>query len=262
MVFGGGKDVVAAVPTFTMLADYAIRNRGRVEWVALDGNMRLDLSRMESRVTDNTGAVYVCNPNNPTGTIVDPDDLRGFVSAVSRCTTVLVDEAYIDLTDEPQRNSMADQVKAGMNVIVSRTFSEVYGMAGLRVGYGLGRPDIISRLEQRRISIPNLLGTHAALASYGDDEFLARSREVVRTGIARAYRFFDEMSLRYLPIQGNFILFDTGRPSADFYHHMRDRNVLVAPMTEPLDSWVRVSIGRLEHMDVFVDAARSYFQKT
>ncbi len=122
LVFGAGKDVVSAMPTFTILADYAIRNGGRIEWVDLDSDMRVDLSAMEDRVADHTGVIYVCNPNNPTGTIVNPDDLRGFIRAVSQRATVLVDEAYIDLTDEPQKNSMVNQIKAGLNVVVSRTF--------------------------------------------------------------------------------------------------------------------------------------------
>ena len=94
------------------------------------------------------GVIYVCNPNNPNRYNCKSGDLRGFIRAVSQRATVLVDEAYIDLTDEPQKNSMVNQIKAGLNVVVSRTFSNVYGMAGLRIGYGLGRPDVIARLEQ------------------------------------------------------------------------------------------------------------------
>ena len=262
LVLGGGREVVSATPSFTMLADYVIRNAGRVQAVALDSELGIDLSAMADHVNERTGVVYICNPNNPTGAILNPAYLRSFIGAVSPRAAIIVDEAYIDFTDEPQQNSMVDQIKAGMNVVVSRTFSKVYGMAGLRIGYGLGRPDVINRLEQRRISIPNRLGVLAALASYEDKNFVASSREMVRSSIDQTYKFLDEMSLRYVPTQGNFIFFDTGRPAVDFYRHMRSRNVLVAPRPDYLETWARVSIGRSEDMDSFAEAARSFFQKT
>lgn len=262
LVFGGGKEVVSARPTFTMLTDYAVRNGARIEWVELDKDMRVDLVGMEQRVSESTGVVYICNPNNPTGGVVNSMDLRGFIDSVSARAPVVVDEAYIDFSDEPRKRSVVDLVRAGKNVVVSRTFSKAYGMAGLRVGYGLGRPDIIRRLEQRRISIPNRLGVRAALASHDDHEFLDHSRKMIRTGIVQTYSVFDELGLRYLPTQTNFIFFNAGVPARDFYRHMRAHKILVAPRTDYLDTWVRVSIGRAEHMDRFAEAARKLFKGT
>jgi histidinol-phosphate aminotransferase len=262
LVFGGGKEVVSARPTFTMLTDYAVRNGARIEWVELDGDMRVDLAGLEQKVSGNTGVVYVCNPNNPTGGTINSNDLRGFIDTVSARATVVVDEAYIEFSDEPRKRSVVDLVRAGKNVVVSRTFSKAYGMAGLRVGYGLGRPDIIRRLEQRRISIPNRLGVRAALASHNDQEFLDHSRKMIGIGIDQTYSVFDELGLQYLRTQANFIFFNAGRPARDFYRHMRANKILVAPRTDYLDTWVRVSIGRVEHMDRFAEAARKFFKQT
>ena len=262
LVFGAGKEVVCAYPTFTMLPDYAVRNGGKVEAVALNSDLGIDLFAMEERVNDRTGVVYVCNPNNPTGANLNSDDLRGFINIVSPRVAVIVDEAYIDFTEKPDLNSMVDRIRAGMNVVVSRTFSKAYGMAGLRIGYGLGRSDVIDRLEQRRVSNPNRLGVIAALASYKDEKFLSYSRKMIRAGIDRTYSFLNDIGLRYIPTQGNFILFDSGRPSIEFYRHMRSHNILIAPRTNYLETWVRVSIGRLEDMDLFAQVARQFFLKT
>jgi histidinol-phosphate aminotransferase len=130
----------------------------------------------------------------------------------------------------------------------------------LRIGYGLGRPDVIRRLEQRRISIPNRLGLRAALASYNDEAFLDHSRNMIRTGIGRTYSVLDELGLRYLPTQANFILFNVDKSARDFSRDMSARNIFVAPRTDHLDTWVRLSIGRSEHMDLFAEAIQDVFK--
>lgn len=258
---GNGKEIVAGMPTFTAMPQYASRSGGQVRWVDLTNNMRLDLAMMDTRVTERTGAVYVCNPNNPTGTVAEPDELRNFIEAVSQRTLVLVDEAYIDVVDDPERMAMVDQVKLGRNVLIARTFSKIHGLAGLRVGYGLARPDIIRRLEDLRVSIPNRIGLKAAIASYQDAEFLDYSRKMVRAVAGYTCSVFDKMKLKYTPTQANFVMFDTGRSGAEFATYMREKNILVNPVFEPYDSWCRVSMGRMEHMEAFAGAARGFFKK-
>lgn len=262
LVLGGGREVVSARPTFTMLTDYAMRNRARIEWVDLRSDMKIDLAGMESRVSDNTAIVYVCNPNNPTGLLVDPVEIRAFIDVMPSRTTVVVDEAYIELTEAPTKNSVVDQVGAGKNVLVTRTFSKIYGMAGLRIGYGLGRPDVIRRLEQRRVSIPNRLGLRAALASYRDEAFLTHSRTMIRASMNQVSAALTELGVEFLPTQTNFVLFNTRRPSVEFYKYMRARNILVAPRMENLDTWVRVSAGHEKHMKMFTDASREFFENS
>jgi histidinol-phosphate aminotransferase len=257
-----GADVVSARPTFTQLQDYAERNGGRVAYIDLDKEMRHDLAAMEARVTNRTGLVYVCNPNNPTGTVIAaPDKLRSFIGAVSGRAMVLVDEAYIDLCDEPAKQAMVDQVKAGRNVIVARTFSKVHGMAGLRVGYGLARADIVQRLGELRTSSPNRMGLRAAVASYQDTAFQAESRKMVRQAVAMTSAAIRDLGLTYTPSQTNFVFFDTGRPTMEFLGAMRQRNIQVGRPFAPYSTWCRVSMGRVEQMPVFFDAMKAHFKK-
>lgn len=263
MVFGGdGREVVAGMPTFTALPQYASRRGGQIRWVDLNDEMQLDLPAMDSKVTERTGVVYICNPNNPTGRVLDPDHLRAFIEAVSQRSLVLVDEAYIDVVDDPEKMAMTDQVRLGRNVLIARTFSKVHGLAGLRIGYGLARPDIIRRLEELRVSIPNRMGLKAAIASYQDTEFLTYSRKMIRGALAYTCTFFDKMKLKYAPSQANFVLFDTGRSGAEFGTYLREKNILVNPVFEPYDSWCRVSMGRMEDMEKFTAATRDFFKRT
>jgi histidinol-phosphate aminotransferase len=256
-----GADVIAAHPTFNQLQDYAVATGGRLLNVALDKEMRHDLAAMEGRVTNRTGIVYVCNPNNPTGTMVAPDKLRSFISAVQNRAVVLVDEAYIDLCDEPAKNTMIDQVKAGKNVIIARTFSKVHGMAGLRVGYGIARPDIIARLKELTTSSPNRMGLKAAIASYQDLAFQAESRKLVRQALAQTTAVVKDLGLAYAPSQTNFIFFDTGRPVMLYLAGMRDKNIQVGRPFPPYTTWARVSMGRVEQMPKFFDAMKAHFKK-
>ena len=257
---GNGKEMVAGLPTFLSMPQYAARSGGKVRFVNVDAAMRLDLVAMQAAVTDNTGAVYVCNPNNPTGTTVAPDALNTFIAAVAPRALVVVDEAYIDLVDEPEKTTVIEQVRQGKNVLISRTFSKIHGIAGLRVGYGLARPDIIRALEERRISVPNRLGLKAAIASYADAEFLIFSRMMVRACVAYTQDAFEKMKVKYISSSGNFVLFDTRQTSVNFAEYMRGRRILVNPILEPTDTWCRVSMGRMEQMEAFAEAARGFFK--
>lgn len=264
LVFGAGSHVVAPVPSFPMLVDYAVKNGARPDFVPLNNTMDIDLSAISDNVTDKTGVVYLCNPNNPTGKILDGQALRTFLLAVSERAPVLVDEAYIDLVDDPVQTSVVDVVRSGANIIVSRTFSKVYGMAGLRIGYGLGRPDVIRRLEQRRVSIPNRLGVYAALGCLNDTAFLESSRSALRAEARNLHSFFDRLNVPYIPTQANFVMFDTGGPVGKFLSYMRSRGMLVAPVSELEEyaSWARVSVGLPDHMARFADSAEEYFKRS
>ena len=256
-----GKELVAGLPTFNAMPQYTARVGGKVQFVALDAAYRLDLKTMESRVTEKTGAVYICNPNNPTGTTVGAKELRAFIAAVSPRALVLVDEAYIDLVDDPAATMMSDEVKQGRNVLIARTFSKIHGLAGLRVGYGLGQPAVIRRLDELRTSIPNRIGLRAALASYQDTAFLDYSRGMVRAAVAATTDALVKMKLKAQPTQANFLIFDTGGSSVAFATFMRDKGILVTPQFDPIETWCRVSMGRVEQMEIFVTAAREFFSK-
>lgn len=256
-----GSEMISARPTFEQAPGYAEKTGGELVWVDLDKDMKHDLAGMEGRITNKTGLIYVCNPNNPTATMMPAKDLRSFVGAVNTRAMVLVDEAYIDLVDDPAGSAMVDQVRAGNNVIIARTFSKIHGMAGLRLGFALARPDIIKRMNAVRMSSPNKMGLVAGLASYQDKEFMATSKKLVRECLNMTCKTFDELGLKYTKSQANFVMFDTGKPMREFSTAMRQKNIAVGRPFPPYDTWCRVSMGRLEQMPQFIDALRAHFKK-
>lgn len=260
LLFGQKGEIVAARPTFSMLVGYARATGGTVHEVDLDDGMVHDLSAMESRVTGETSLVYVCNPNNPTGTLLDADVLRSFIDTVEGRATVFIDEAYVDLLDDPDDNAMVDQVKAGKNVIVARTFSKIHGMAGLRIGYAIARPDLIKDLRPMQMSFLNIVGLTGAAASYQDEEFQAYSRSKIHECMDVTESVLNDLGLPYTPSFTNFVLFDTGGSVRDLGVAMRQKKLLVGRSFAPYTSWCRLSMGTVEHMEQFADALRAYYK--
>jgi len=260
LVFGARSEVVAAKPTFGFLQDYARQLGATVTEVPLDDAMTHDLQALSAAVTDRTGLLYICNPNNPTGTLVPGPELRPFVRDMAKRTTVLVDEAYLDLWEDWPEHTATDRVRAGDAVIVTRTFSKLHGLAGLRVGYALAPPEIIRRLEKHRMTIQGCAGVAAATASYQDQEFQALSRARLREGLAATLGALQALKLRHVENgRGNFVFFDTDGPLADFSAAMRRAGYMVGRPFPPYGTWCRVSMGTVEQMQGFAAALRSYF---
>jgi len=261
LVYGaGGREVVAARPTFGFLQDYARQLGASITEVPLDENLRHDLRGLAAAVTGRTGLLYICNPNNPTGTLIPGTELRPFLKDAAGRTTVLVDEAYLDLWEDWPAHTATDRVRAGDPVIVTRTFSKLHGMAGLRVGYALAPPEIIQRLEKHRMTLLGCAGVAAATASYQDLEFQSFSRARLQEGLAITTAALRELKLRHVEQgRGNFVFFDTGRPLADFSAAMRRAGYLVGRPFPPYDTWCRVSMGTVEQMRGFTAALRGYF---
>lgn len=222
--------------------------------VPLAADMAIDLDALGAAAGPGTGMIYICNPNNPTGMTLDAGRLRGWVQEASRKATVLVDEAYMELTDDPVGNSMVDLVRAGQNVIVTRTFSKIYGMAGLRVGYALAPAEHIRRLRGWRPTIGvNSAGLAAALASYDDTAFLRFSREKIHTGRAMLLAAVKQAGLRALPSQTNFVFVEV--PDADALQKaMAARGVMIRGAYGKWKHWSRVSCGKLEHVQRYAEA--------
>lgn len=256
---GRGGRVVAARPTFPFLPDYARALGCEVSEVPLDAGMAHDLEAMAAAVNKSTRLVYVCNPNNPTGTRLDPEQLSAFMAAVSPRVPVFIDEAYMDLDPGwPELTAVRD-VRAGRQVIVTRTFSKLHGMAGLRVGYAIGPAALISKLEALRVSMMSYPGTLAATASLQDAEFLTLSQSRIAEGRGIVVAVLDELGRPYIPSHGNFVFFDTGGSPRAFAAGMRERGILTGRPAADYPTWSRVSVGRVEDMQAFAAAARDYF---
>ncbi len=251
-----GGEIVAADPSYKGLTRYAETMGAYVHRVPLDDDMVHDLDQMARRTTGAAKLVFVCNPNNPTGTVVPADRLRTFCETVSRRAVVFVDEAYYELMDDAHRASMVDLVREGHNVIVARTFSKIYGMAGLRVGYGLARPDIVERLRPYSMGSPNVLGLRAAAASLRDDAFRTMSRQKMAEARMFTYDLLDDLGLDYAPSQASFIFFRTGRPIESVRAAMAEGGVMVGRPFPPFTDWCRVSMSTMDDMQTFATALR------
>ncbi len=249
--------VVCAWPTFNQLMGFAEKLGCETKKIPVDAELRHDLPALAAATTPNTALLYVCNPNNPTGTVIDGARLRAFCGEMAQRALVVVDEAYLDLVDDGVTESMVDLARAGSNLIVLRTFSKIHGLAGLRVGYGIAPPGIVQRLRRYQMATPNLLGLAAATASLGDTDFLTRTRASLIADRRRITTACDELGLRYVPPQGNFVFLKPGMPLDGFRAKMKEKQIEVGRPFEPLLDWCRVSVGTTAETGVFIDALRA-----
>lgn len=247
-------EIVTGYPTYEGLEHYANSIEARVHRVPLKEDMGMDLALMDSRTTAKVKLVFLCNPNNPTGTICDKDELVEFCTRVSRRSVILVDEAYYELVSHPRYSTAVPLVKAGLNVIISRTFSKVYGLAGLRVGYALARPDIAERLRNYRTAINiNILALRAAIASLEDRRFLNYSTSQLETTRVATTRRLRELGYTVADSHTNFVFFRLGRPIEELQQSMAARGILVGRPFPPYLDWCRLTIGTEEEMSQFFD---------
>ena len=248
-------NIIAANPTFNILQNTARKIGTEVIEVPLTKQKLNDLPKMLSAINGKTGLVYIVNPNNPTGTVLKPDDLKSFCEEASKKAVVLIDEAYIDFVDAPNNRSMIDLAEKNENIIVMRTFSKIHGMAGLRTGFIVAHPNLIKKLEENLFSSTNFcvsnLSMAAVMASLGDENHRRQSKE--KNDAARAYtvQSLDKMGLTAIPSQTNFIFVPIQNYKGDFAQDMFAKNVIVRANTTD-GKWTRISIGTMEEMQRFI----------
>ena len=255
LVFGrDGGEFVAAEPTYLELPEYAKSQGASTHFVAVDARLRHDLPAMRAAIGERTRAVYLCNPNNPTGTALPAEDIRAFVASLPAHVVTIVDEAYMDFTTAAGVRTVSDLVHGEHPVIVLRTFSKIHGMAGLRLGYAIAPPPLAKSLRQARMTFPNIFAVRAARASLDDQEFLTGTRRRILASRTRITSELARLNLRYAEPQGNFVFFDTGMPLATFSERMQARQVLVGRRFPPYDSWCRITIGTEPEVAAFLKA--------
>ena len=251
-----GCNVVTGDPSYADLPSKAQKIGAKWVKVPLTPEYKLDLDAMEKAVDDNTVLVYVCNPNNPTATVVDADKLRAFVGRVSKKVPVFVDEAYIDYLPDPQGTTLIPMVNSGTNIIVARTFSKLYGFAGLRLGYVATQPDIIKKLGLYTEASMSISTTtlQAALASYQDREFLDGALKKTLASKEYLYEVLKKEGYAYVPSSTNFVLFPIKMDGKQFADEMMKRSVGVRFWKVGTQDYCRVSIGRMDEMEAFAAA--------
>jgi histidinol-phosphate aminotransferase len=255
MLYGqGGGEILTAQPTYGELTHYAQQCGATLSFVPVDHRMRFDLPALRAAVTARTRAVYLCNPNNPTGTTVSAAGIREFVTALPPSVTAIVDEAYLDFAVGPEVRSARELIDGARRVVVLRTFSKIHGMAGMRCGYAISRPDIVKALAAARMTTPNIFAMRAARASLGDRAFREDCRRRILASRTRITTELARLKLAYAEPQGNFVFFDTGMPLTRFTERMRARNILVGRHFAPYDTWCRITIGTEPEVAAFLEA--------
>lgn len=212
-------------------------------------NYGLDLAAMAAAITPRTKVIFVCNPNNPTGTIVTAAEVEQFMAAVPAGVLVVFDEAYYEFVDSVEYPDSLRYVREGRkNVMVLRTFSKVYGIAGIRLGYGMACPEVMAALQAVRESFPvNRLAQAAGLAALEDREFLERTVEMNRAGRLYLYQEFERLGLPYLRSHANFVLAKIGPPAGHVYEALLRQGIIVRPCTSyELPEHLRITVGTAE----------------
>jgi histidinol-phosphate aminotransferase len=248
-------NLVAADPTFEALLNYASISGAEVVKVPLTRSFSHDLAKMGAAAKD--GLIYICNPNNPTASITPKNELREFIAKTPRQTMILVDEAYFHYADSPDYESVIPMVKDHRNLIVARTFSKIYGMAGLRCGYCVAQHETIERIRPHQMwDSVNCMALAAAVASLNDPDQVANGKRLNSEAKTFVTAEIEKMGYKQIPSQANFIMFDVKRPVAPLIKALKERNVQVGRLFPALPNHMRLTIGKKSEMEVFLSTFR------
>ncbi len=218
-----------------------------------------DLEAMAAAITPKTKKVFIANPNNPTGTMVDAEAIDRFMEQVPEHVMVIFDEAYHEFLHEPP--DTLRYVKEGRNVVIMRTFSKIQGLAGLRIGYGITTPEIANVLQKCRQPFnTNSIAQAGAIAGLADQEHQSRTRDLNDEGLAFLHSSFEEMGLEYVPSVANFVLVRVGDGDAVFDAMLRKGVIIRAMRGYKLPEWVRISIGTTEQNERCIATLKEVLQ--
>ncbi len=228
---GEGDEAIISPPTFPVYEILVKKVGGRCVFADLEEDFSLDLDKVLGRITDRTRLIFVCNPNNPTGTTVSQAEVEAFMARVPPSVLVIFDEAYGEFVDRPDFPDTLAYVEQGRNALICKTFSKIYGLAGLRVGYAIA-PDELAQYI-RRLRLPfhtNTVAMAGAIAALDDAEFVQRSAEHNRTERQFLYRGFTELELPFVESQSNFIITRPAFDAGDICRRLMERGVILRPM--------------------------------
>lgn len=260
ILYGGkGKEFIVPAPAFDVTGSFGRKIGTKVVQVRANDDLKTDLKGMEKIVSGSTDLVSIVNPNNPTGTTVSTAELRSFCTRVSKKCIVSIDEAYIHyLGKDWKKHSMAGLVNEHPNVVVTRTFSKIYGMAGQRMGIIMGSKDLIKKIEDQFMmgfpgNMPNTIGVASAMAALEDEAFLESSREKNNATKELIYARLKKWGWDYVPSDANFVYFKTPDFAA-FKKKMNDNKILLAGGWPSHKEWGRVTVGTEDEVKAFFRA--------
>ncbi len=252
-----GDEAILPEPSFLMYTIEITSNGATPIFVPLK-SLRTDLDGILDRITPKTRLIFLCNPHNPTGAIILTHEFERFLEKVPPEIAVIIDEAYIEFVRDRNCLNGVDYLDSENALIILRTFSKAYGLAGLRIGYGIMPPEISNLLN--RIRQPFNTGTLAqigAMAALDDQRFVQKTRAIIHSGLDFLYGALEKMSLRYFPTQANFFLIDVGRDADEIFKRMLQEGVIIRSMTSyGYPQYVRINVGLPEENERFVKALK------
>jgi histidinol-phosphate aminotransferase len=250
---GPDRPLVMGSPAFEALGMYAKRRDAEIIKVPLRASDHAhDLGKMLAAAQNRPTLIYVCNPNNPTGSLTPQSDIEQFLKKLPSNATVIIDEAYHHFVTDPSYRSFAGNSADDPRVIVLRTFSKIYGLAGMRVGYCVSHPQTIEKLGKHYVfDNPNVVGTMGATASLQDSAALAAATKRIVDDRTRFLAEVQKRKLKVIPSQANFVMFDSGKPVRQAIDFFKKQNVLIGRPFPPYDTHIRVSLGLADEMQSF-----------
>ncbi len=256
-------NIVTANPTFGVLPNTAKKIGTSVIEIPLTYDKVHDLDAMQKAINAETSLVYICNPANPSSTIIKKEALKNFCTEAAKKTVVLIDEAYVDFLDDPEQESMVGLIEKNPNVLVIKTFSKIHAMAGLRIGFVTGHASLIRKIEpdyfQNTQLTVSVLSANAAMASLTDKEHCLQSK--LKNAAARKYTYDElaKMKFRCIPPYTNFLFFKLNNYNGDFANDMLKKNILLRSTDYNDGKWCRVSVGAMEEMKQFIAVMKKTF---
>tara|TARA_B100001057_G_scaffold926_1_gene884 strand:+ start:7278 stop:8393 length:1116 start_codon:yes stop_codon:yes gene_type:complete len=255
----GGGEIIAGKPTFLAMMDFAQQWGAKINWVPVGKDKGYDLNAINEQINKNTKLIFLCNPNNPTGTVIPKNSLKDFCVSASKKAIVFSDEAYYDFIQTPNYPSMDSLVRDGKNVIVSKTFSKIYGLAGFRIGYLIAPSHLSKKIRKNVVAMTNVLAIAAAGKALEDQEFYNFSLNKIRDGREMITSTLDKLGLNYIPSNTNFIFFHSGKKIDVLGEQMLRLGVKIGRPFPPFYDWCRISIGTLEEVKIFTNALENVY---
>lgn len=259
---GPNTPLVIAAPTFEDISDYQDTMPFEVVAIPLTDDLQHDVGRMREACKHRPSVVYFCNPNNPTGTVTSTRDIDAWIADAPETTTFLMDEAYLEYVTDTTYEHALKWIHDKPNVVVIRTFSKIFGMAGLRLGYAASHPDTAARLNEHVVqNSPNVLAGAAGLASLKDDGLVSRAVAVNDESKAIVHTTLDEVGLEYLPTNTNFLMHRINGDLQAYIGRMREAGLLVGRPFPPMLEWNRLSFGLPNEMDRWASSLKDFRKK-
>lgn len=252
-----GEEVIMGDPTFSLYQMVVVAAEGKEVRVPLK-DFSYDLSSMAARITPQTKLIFINTPLNPTGTIVNKKDFEGFLEAVPPDVILVLDEAYGEYATDQSYPNFLNYLGSSKNIFILRTFSKIYGLAGLRIGYAIAPSFLVGCLNKLRAPFnTNSLAQAAALAALDDDDHLKQSLANNRNGLSYLYGELDQLGIEYLPTQANFFLMKVGEDAPGVYEALLKEGVIVRTMTGyGLQHYLRISVGLPSENQKFIKALK------